>query len=273
MVQQHQLRPPRAPTPHQHIGGMRVAVHVAVDKDHLRKGLRHHLRHLAELEPHGLNRQYVGHRAALHEVHRQHTVAQARRVHLWDGDVLADHGARGRKVLRAAAGVGGLVLKVEFHGEVLLDLVHQPLVVEIGAEPAHTVHQRLDRQSVYRRHLPQPGVLHLHRQLAPVLVMRHVHLRERCACDRGFLDGYKHLLWIHPEVLLHDAPHLAPGAHGALVQQVVPHLGHVLPRQEVVQLPDVLAEFDVDAAIAEAQVEQALSPALVAEVQLLLVLG
>lgn len=50
MVQQHQLRPPRAPAPHQHIGGMGVAVHVAVDKDHLRKGLRYHLRHLAELE-------------------------------------------------------------------------------------------------------------------------------------------------------------------------------------------------------------------------------
>lgn len=49
--------------------------------------------------------------------------------------------------------------------------------------------------------------------------------------------------------------------------------GGFVSEEETHQLPDVLAEFDVDAAIAEAQVEQALSPALVAEVQLLLVLG
>mmetsp|Transcript_28870 Transcript_28870/g.73679 ORF Transcript_28870/g.73679 Transcript_28870/m.73679 type:complete len:215 (+) Transcript_28870:1303-1947(+) len=162
--------------------------------------------------------------------------------------------------------------EVKFPGQVVLDLIHQPLVVEGGEHEARRVHQRFHRPHVGGRGLAQARVLHLDRQHPPVRVLRHVHLRQGCRGDGVGVEARKQLLGRRAQVGLYGAPHLADGGHGAAVQEVVAHGDNILLGQQVVQLAHVLPQLGVHAAVGKAQLQQAVSTALVALAQCALAL-
>mmetsp|Transcript_3442 Transcript_3442/g.9895 ORF Transcript_3442/g.9895 Transcript_3442/m.9895 type:complete len:233 (-) Transcript_3442:518-1216(-) len=213
----------------------------------------------------------IRHGSPLHELHGQHPLAGAPQIHLRNDHLLPNHGTGGCHVGPAALRIAGLVLEVQFLWQILLNLVYQPLVVKVREEPLDGAHEPLDGHRVYRRHHSQPRVLDLHCQLPAVVVMGHVDLCQRGAGNGDGVEASIQLLWVSSEVLPHRGAHLLPAADRASVQQVAAHCLHVLLREQVVQLSDVLPELDVYPAILEAQVHEAVGAPLVALVELLLV--
>mmetsp|Transcript_33405 Transcript_33405/g.79192 ORF Transcript_33405/g.79192 Transcript_33405/m.79192 type:complete len:312 (+) Transcript_33405:633-1568(+) len=272
VVEEHELGAPARAAAHEHVGGVRVAVDVAVDEDHLGKRLGHEPRHVAAPQPEPPHGVAVGDLNPFHELHREDPLAGPVQEVLWDDDLRPHGRARGREVGGTPGSVGGLVLKVELLGEVLLDLVDEPLVVEVGEEPADHADEPLDGRHVDPRHAPQPRVLDLHRERPPVVVARHVHLCEGSARHGLAADLGKQLLGVRAEVLLDRGSDLLPRADGALVQEVLPHRHDVFLREKVIQLPHVLAQLDINSAVLKAKLQKPISTTLMASLELISVI-
>lgn len=81
VVEQDELRAAAGRAPHEHVGGVRVAVDVAEKKDHLAEGLRDELCNRRGLEALAVQRRRVGDADAVCEFHGKDTPGREGRVH------------------------------------------------------------------------------------------------------------------------------------------------------------------------------------------------
>ena len=96
------------------------------------------------------------------------------------------------------------------------------------------VDEGLDDGDVSRSRVHQSRVLHLDGQLSPLMVRRHVHLRQRGAGDGCGVETAEKRLQRPTQLLLDHTSHIGKGRQRTLVQNILLHRTNVLLRQEVV---------------------------------------
>lgn len=269
MVQQHQLRNPRSVSAHQQIACVRVHVEKRGLEDHLRKGLHAERGHVTRVDAGGVQRGHVGDLDSVDELH--HADAMRGEIAVDAGNV--DGGAGGEE---GATGlhIGDLRQKVDFLENILAEARNEPLngrkrnkeyrELEIGEEALDHLRcpLRVGRRwkahfavaEVDERVLADGGVLDLDGNLLSGFEVSVMHLCQRRASDRRFVDRCKQLFCFHSEILFDDTGNRGKGHRRGFILRFMPHKRHdlaqrqcvdPLSRNALVQRGNHLTELDV----------------------------